>query len=118
MTVITSYTHQENETFVYCWQTSSTIAELTTRLRESPDFRDEYVRPACYVASEQNPHVRTFRPATTVPLNTKWASNRAGTLRRRGVGLKRLPATTMAAQPASPLVDYDALHQLATDLAD
>ena len=119
MAIITSYTQQENEAFVRCWQTSSTVSEVVTRLRESSGFRDEYVKPACYAASEQNPYVRTFRPATTVALNTKWASNRAATLRRRGVGLKPLPPTTPDIVTAEgPSVDYSALRRLATDLGD
>ena len=96
-----TYTQGELETFVRCWQTSSTVAEAVTRLTEDTNFRDEYLSPGWYSESEWK------------PLNISWAQQRAGALRREGVGLKSLPALT----PTEEGPDYPSLQRLAASLS-
>ena len=96
-----TYTQTELETFVRCWQTSSTVAEAVTRLTEDEGFRDEYLSPGWYCESEWK------------PLNIPWAQQRAFALRRQGVGLKSLPSVT----PIEEGPDYAALKRLAASLS-
>ena len=97
-----TYTQTELETFVRCWQTSSTVAEAVTRLTEDENFRDEYLSPDPWNSESE-----------WKPLNIPWAQQRAFALRRQGVGLKSLPSVT----PIEEGPDYAALKRLAASLS-
>jgi hypothetical protein len=97
---MSAYTQEELETFIRCWQTSSTVAEAVTRLTEDTRFRDNYLSPGWYCESEWK------------PLNISWAQQRASALRREGVKLKSLPSIA----PKAEGPDYRALKRLAASL--